>query len=198
MPMLETEMSTQEKILALADTLIQQRGFQGFSYADLEKGIGIRKASIHHHFPSKTDLGLAYCEYKLTAFQQLESRLQHFAPGMLRLKGYLEAFSNCATLGEMCGVYAMLSDSYQFPPELQAAVNRLAQAELNMLQDILSSGQQSGEIALNGSSPDKLAMIICSALKGSLMLNRTSPHCAYAETVTALLAMFDGRENKWQ
>lgn len=193
MPMPGTEMSTQDKILALADTLIQQRGFQGFSYADLEKGIGIRKASIHHHFPSKTDLGVAYCDYKLAAFQQLESSLQQIAPGFLRLKGYLDAFSGCANLGEMCGVYAMLSDSYQFPPELQAAVNRLAQAELKILQDILSSGEQNGEITLNGSSPDQLAMIICSALKGSLMLNRTGPHRAYSETVSALLVMFQAK-----
>ncbi|MDH8172912.1 DUF417 family protein [Klebsiella pneumoniae] len=48
-------MSTYDKILRLTDTLIQQRGFLGFSYADLEKEIGIRKASIHHHFPGKTD-----------------------------------------------------------------------------------------------------------------------------------------------
>jgi TetR/AcrR family transcriptional repressor of nem operon len=45
--------STYDKILRLTDTLIQQRGFLGFSYADLEKAIGIRKASIHHHFPGK-------------------------------------------------------------------------------------------------------------------------------------------------
>ncbi|HCN1086308.1 TPA: TetR/AcrR family transcriptional regulator, partial [Escherichia coli] len=53
-------MSTYENILRITDTLIQQRGFLGFSYADLEKEIGIRKASIHHHFPRKTDLGIAY------------------------------------------------------------------------------------------------------------------------------------------
>jgi len=88
----------------------------------------------------------------------------------------------------------MLSDSYQFPAELQAAVNKLAQAELDILQDILSSGQQSGEVVLNGTTPEQLAMIICSALKGALMLNRTSPHTAYAETVSALLTMFDGRK----
>ena len=52
-------MSTYENILRITDTLIQQRGFLGFSYADLEKEIGIRKASIHHHFPRKTDLGIA-------------------------------------------------------------------------------------------------------------------------------------------
>ncbi|EJP4955223.1 TetR/AcrR family transcriptional regulator, partial [Escherichia coli] len=46
-------MSTYDKILRQTDTLIQQSGFLGFSYADLAEVIGIRKASIHHHFPGK-------------------------------------------------------------------------------------------------------------------------------------------------
>jgi len=28
-----------------------------FSYADLAKSVGVSKASIHHHFPAKEDLG---------------------------------------------------------------------------------------------------------------------------------------------
>ncbi|MCY0593104.1 TetR/AcrR family transcriptional regulator [Klebsiella pneumoniae] len=77
-------MSTYDKILRLTDTLIQQRGFLGFSYADLEKEIGIRKASIHHHFPGKTDLGLAYCEYKTGVFSQLDAALHDIPPGVQR------------------------------------------------------------------------------------------------------------------
>ncbi|HIE19064.1 TPA: TetR/AcrR family transcriptional regulator, partial [Candidatus Bathyarchaeota archaeon] len=34
-------------------------GYGGFSYSDLSKALGITKASIHHHFPSKEELGLA-------------------------------------------------------------------------------------------------------------------------------------------
>ena len=53
-------MSTHDSLIELTDTLIQQNGYQGFSYADLADGLGIRKASIHYHFQTKTDLGLAY------------------------------------------------------------------------------------------------------------------------------------------
>ncbi len=119
-------MSTYDKILRLTDTLIQQRGFLGFSYADLEKEIGIRKASIHHHFPGKTDLGLAYCEYKTGVFSQLDAALHDIPPGVQRLRAYLDAFAGCAEREEMCGVYAMLSDSHQFSSELQKAVSCLA------------------------------------------------------------------------
>ncbi|MFL6897289.1 TetR/AcrR family transcriptional regulator [Enterobacter roggenkampii] len=50
-------MSTHDSLIELTDTLIQQNGYQGFSYADLADGLGIRKASIHYHFQTKTDLG---------------------------------------------------------------------------------------------------------------------------------------------
>jgi len=51
--------SAAEEILDLAETLIQTRGYSAFSYQDIADSLGIRKASIHYHFPSKTDLGIA-------------------------------------------------------------------------------------------------------------------------------------------
>lgn len=185
-------MSTYEKILRLTDTLIQQRGFLGFSYADLEKELGIRKASIHHHFPSKTDLGLAYCEYKTKGFSQLDDTLRQLPPGVQRLRAYLQAFAGCAEKEEMCGVYAMLSDIYQLSPELQNAVNQLAQADLRILKGVLVSGQQSGELR-SVAPPDELAVIVSSAVKGALIMNRISPHNTYSSVICALMVMLDAR-----
>src|SRR5436309_14940814 len=47
---------TSDDILACARSLIIAGGYNGFSYADIAEVVGIRKASIHHHFPSKVDL----------------------------------------------------------------------------------------------------------------------------------------------
>src|SRR5258708_25324948 len=54
-----TRPDTAEQILDLAEALIQTRGFSAFSYQDISDALGIRKASIHYHFASKTDLGIA-------------------------------------------------------------------------------------------------------------------------------------------
>ena len=83
-------MSTHDSLIELTDTLIQQNGYQGFSYADLAKTLGIRKASIHYHFQTKTDLGIAYCEYKKAGFLALEATLQQLPAGKARLKGYMD------------------------------------------------------------------------------------------------------------
>ncbi|CAH6661225.1 MULTISPECIES: TetR/AcrR family transcriptional regulator [Pseudocitrobacter] len=180
-------MTTYDKLIQLADTCIQRDGFHGFSFSDLAEGVGIRKASIHHHFPTKIDLGIAYCEYKNALFMQLNEHLQTIPAGKQRLTGYLEAFSNCAKQGEMCGIYAMLSDSHTFPPELQQAVGRLVQTELDILEALLLSGVKCGDLTLNRLSAQEQAIIVSTTLKGALMLNRLPPHDAYRKTSAALL-----------
>src|SRR3977135_2529131 len=51
--------STYDRILDIAQRLIQSRGYNAFSFSDLAKELGIRTASVHYHFPSKADLGVA-------------------------------------------------------------------------------------------------------------------------------------------
>jgi len=48
--------NTREEILRCTQSLIVAGGYNGFSYADISKVVGIRKASIHHHFPTKANL----------------------------------------------------------------------------------------------------------------------------------------------
>lgn len=55
-------MSTRTALLDSAEKAARQRGFDAFSYADLARDVGIRKASIHHHFPAKADLALGLIE----------------------------------------------------------------------------------------------------------------------------------------
>lgn len=86
----------------------------------------------------------------------------------------------------MCGVYAMLSDSNLFPDELKKAVNELAAYELQIVTNILQRGKNSGKLSFNTSAQD-MAVIVCNALKGSLLLNRIPPHDACENTIKSLM-----------
>ncbi len=46
----------------VAHQLLADRGFSAFSYADIAEAVQIRKASIHHHFPTKAALVVAVLE----------------------------------------------------------------------------------------------------------------------------------------
>ena len=45
--------NTAELILDAAQVLVQEVGFNGFSYAHIAEKVGIRTASIHYHFPRR-------------------------------------------------------------------------------------------------------------------------------------------------
>src|SRR5258707_15646895 len=49
--------ATSQRILDIAERLVQTRGYNGFSYADIAQALHVTKASLHYHFPAKADLG---------------------------------------------------------------------------------------------------------------------------------------------
>ena len=60
---MQTVSDTKSAILERAMTLLQTRGFDGFSYKDISEPMGVKNAAIHYHYPSKTDLALAMIEH---------------------------------------------------------------------------------------------------------------------------------------
>ncbi|MBV8574602.1 MAG: helix-turn-helix transcriptional regulator, partial [Acetobacteraceae bacterium] len=48
---------TATRILDVAERLVQTRGFNAFSYADIAQALRVTKASLHYHFPTKGKLG---------------------------------------------------------------------------------------------------------------------------------------------
>ncbi len=49
--------ATSQRILDIAERLVQTRGYNGFSYADIAQALHVTKASLHYHYPAKADLG---------------------------------------------------------------------------------------------------------------------------------------------
>lgn len=180
--------TTYTTILQHANELIQLKGFNGFSYADLSKTLGITKASIHHHFPAKADLGLAYCQQKCDALAQLDSQLKTKQHAVDQLKGYFAIFESCAEQQQMCGIYAMQTDLQLMSEPLQKQVNKLAGLELQILSRILEQGKQNGEFSFKA-TPYQQAVIICCAIKGALMLNRGQHQGLFEQTCEASISM---------
>jgi TetR/AcrR family transcriptional repressor of nem operon len=45
-----------ERILDAAERMARRSGYHGFSFRDVAAAVGVKSASIHHHFPTKEDL----------------------------------------------------------------------------------------------------------------------------------------------
>lgn len=87
---------TANRIIAAGRQLIMRRGYHGFSYADIAEAIDIRKASIHHHFPAKTDLVIAVLNEWREAFDaDVESLQASGADAIAQLRAYIGHWERC-------------------------------------------------------------------------------------------------------
>ena len=51
--------ATAERLMDLAEAHIRKAGYGGFSFRDLAAEVGIKSASVHHHFPTKASMAAA-------------------------------------------------------------------------------------------------------------------------------------------
>ena len=91
-------METRSQILGAARELIAERGYNGFSYRDIAERVGIRNASIHHHFPAKSDLAVALVR---EAREQIEAHARELAAAgvgpLEQIEGYTGYWKRCLT-----------------------------------------------------------------------------------------------------
>ena len=166
---------TVTRILDVAQELLQTRGFNAFSYKDLEARVGIRTASIHYHFPTKGDLGVAivkrYREFVNTKLAEFELREIGSLKRLQRYSGLLESV---LTKGSRICVGGMLaSDFATLPAAMQVEVTGFIADNERWLARMLREGRSEGALAFDG-SPDAAAATLFSALEGAMFMARGS------------------------
>ena len=108
-------------LLAEAEILVRGRGYSGFSYADLADAVGIRKASIHHHFPTKTDLAIALLDVLFRALRGRRSMvfLRTSEDGVARVLAYADLYLGGVEQGLGCLCAALAAEHDTLPPRLR-------------------------------------------------------------------------------
>jgi TetR/AcrR family transcriptional repressor of nem operon len=181
--------STAERILDLAENLIQTRGYSWFSYQDISTALGIRKASIHYHFASKTALGIAvldrYAARFDAALEKIAADPAHTAKKMLDF--YFEPYLQFSrTPDQICLCGALAGEMLALPQELRERVDRFFRAHQRWLAAILRRGAGRGEFALRA-SPEKTARLLFGALQGALLVKRTTGDQSQLRDVVAAI-----------
>jgi TetR/AcrR family transcriptional repressor of nem operon len=148
---------TRTALLDLAEELAQTRGLNAFSFQDLADGIGIRTASVHHHFPSKEDLGRAIMErYRVRFNASVEAISSRTRVPRRRLELFAELFREYATL----------------PPSVQREVRAFYEETEAWLSQVLSEGRDEGALRFEG-SPSSVARTFLATLEGAMIAART-------------------------
>lgn len=181
--------ATAEQILDLAETFIQTRSYSAFSYQDIADELGIKKASIHYHFASKAELGVAVIE-RYT--QRIESALDEMGKDQSKssvemLDFYARPYLAFAkTPNRICLSGALAGEMMALPPEIREKVNEFFKSHQAWLAAILDRGVARKEFKLK-TSTTRMARLIFNALQGSLLVKRTTGEISQVKDVIALL-----------
>ncbi|MBN2975916.1 TetR/AcrR family transcriptional regulator [Pseudomonas sp. FP597] len=159
-------MSTRSDLLSSAEILLRTKGYAAFSYADLAAEIGIKKASIHHHFPTKEGLAIAIVESYLFRFKkQLEQVNDENTDVVARLNAFVLMFAQSSQNGllPLCG--ALAAELMALPESLQELTRHFFEIHLEWLQTNIALGQSNGELKAQ-LDVNKVARLILNTLEG--------------------------------
>jgi len=177
--------ATPRRILDAAERLIQTRGFNGFSYADVSAAVGITKASLHYHFPTKADLGLSLIRRYQDTFGAALSSLTASGgdPGVL-LQGYVELYGSVLRKDRMCLCGMLAAEHTTLPLAMQRALRAFFDENEDWLAGVLEAGERTGALSFRGAARD-VARLLVAALEGALLVARSYDDVARFDVAAA-------------
>ena len=175
---------TKKQILDIAENYLLDRGYNGFSYKDISNALGIRNASIHYHFPKKTDLGVSIIRRAKGQFERWVQVLENRAPGYtselaefcLLFKKYVK------NRQQSCLGGALETDFKTLPEEMQKEARELTSAMLRWLERLLEEGRNQAAFNFPGQA-NAQALAVISCLQGAIQIVRVTAPSSFDSVV---------------
>lgn len=164
--------TTRDRIIEAARLLVQEGSYQGLTFRDVAEQVGIRKASVYHHFETKDALAVAMLDHALAGFGDLTRRIQHKTPTKqleafcFQFYGdYLEAGEKLCPGGAFTSAWSDLSDG------VRNAVNRLFDAQHQFLKSALIAAHSEAKPPWHD-DPDEVAAWVMANIQGAIVTAR--------------------------
>ncbi|MBK1880841.1 TetR/AcrR family transcriptional regulator [Luteolibacter pohnpeiensis] len=181
--------STADSILSSARELIVAGGYNGFSYADISAQVGIRKASIHHHFPSKAGLVVALVSrYRKEAEAGLAQLEQHVKNPIDQLKAYTGYWEKCIAdaTAPFCICALLASQIPVLPEEVVIEVRSHFQMLSKWLTRVIERGEELGDLKLSSSAQTEAEKFMAT-LHGAMLSARAYGDASIFSTIVHAL-----------
>jgi len=164
---------TSGRILEIAERLVQTRGFNAFSYADIAAALNMTKASLHYHFPTKAKLGERLVERYQEAFLGALARIDdsHGDAGS-KLRAYVDIYTDVLDNDRMCLCGMLAADYGTLPEAIRDRVRRFFAANEAWLAPVLLHGRAHRQLSFSG-PPVESARFLVGALEGAMLLARS-------------------------
>ena len=167
---------TAERILKTAETLMIERGYSAFSYADISEAVEIKKPSIHHHFPTKAALAAAvlraHREKTIEGTEQLDRQIKD---PRKRLYAYIQYWEGCIRRGTVpfCVAALMGAELPSLPEEVQTEVRLHFKLLGEWLERTLKAGVKADVIKLRDSAATE-AQTLMAIVHGAMLSARAA------------------------
>ena len=166
------EPGTAERILDVAERLVQSRGFNGFSYADIARELGITTASLHYHFPGKAELGQALMTRYSERFCDALGRIDHdLSDPRSKLEAYAGLYADVLEGRRMCMCGILAAEYETLPEPMRGAVVRFFDENEKWLVTVLDQGETERTLLITDSTAE-IARSIISTLEGAMLVAR--------------------------
>jgi TetR/AcrR family transcriptional repressor of nem operon len=164
---------TADQILDVAEHLVQVRGFNAFSYADVGAELGVTNAALHYHFSTKADLGEALISRYTTRFLEALNEIDEtMVDPSSKITAYIDLYDRVLSRNRMC-LCGMLAAEYEtLSANMQAAVADFFKKNETWLASVLRFGRDDGTLSFVGSPLDEARSIV-SALEGAMLIARS-------------------------
>ena len=162
------------EIAACARTLISTRGYAGFSYADIAEAVGIAKASIHHHFPSKAALvHHVVADYRSQAQAGMTELTAKVADPEARLRAWMQFWQACLRERTLpfCICAMLATEMAALPDDVGAEVRGHFDDLSQWLAATLADGARAGRFTLHA-APAAEALAFMAAIHGAMISAR--------------------------
>jgi len=160
-------------ILDVAEQLAQTRGYNGFSYADIATQLGVTKASLHYHFPSKAELGRALIErYRGLFGAALEEIDELTREPREKLRKYVGLYNSVLSNDRMCLCGMLAAEHTTLPLPMQEGLKLFFDANERWLTSVLTDGHRTGVLHFTESAKER-ARVLLGALEGAMLVARS-------------------------
>jgi TetR/AcrR family transcriptional repressor of nem operon len=164
---------TASRILDVAERLVQIRGFNGFSYADVAAELKISKAALHYHFAGKAELGEALlARYAARFAQALAAVDTDLTEAPAKLDGYAGLYLEVLRHRRMCLCGMLAAEYATLPRPMQEQLKLFFDFNERWLTAVLEAGSRAGRFGFK-EAPRERAQVLLGALEGAMLVARS-------------------------
>ena len=162
------------RILDAAERLVQERGFNGFSYANVAAELVLTSATLHYHFPGKAELGEALITRDAERFAGARAAIDTGVPdARAKLAGFVDLLADRLNGRCVCLCAVLLAEYETLPEPMRRAIDRFFSDSEEWLATVLERGRAGGSLSFEA-SPGDAASAIIGGLVGAMLLARSN------------------------